>query len=76
MLKVFGATDTDFSSNGDIVLQPYKAKINKEDNGDYYLDVEAGLQYVDYLTATRIIVADTPQGPQAFRITNPSILRK
>lgn len=72
MLKVFGATDTDFTSNGDVVLQPYKAKIHKEDNGDYYLDVEAGLQYVDYLTANMIIVADTPQGAQAFRITNPS----
>lgn len=72
MLRVFGATDTDYTSNGDIVLQPYKAKIHKEDNGDYYLDVEAGLQYVDYLTANRIIVADTPQGAQAFRITNPS----
>lgn len=72
MLRVFGATDRDYTSNGDIVLQPYKAKIHKEDNGDYYLDVEASLQYVDYLTANRIIVADTPQGAQAFRITNPS----
>lgn len=72
MLRVFGVTDTDFTSNGDIVLQPYKAKIHKEDNGDYYLDVEAGLQYSSYLTANRIIVADTPQGAQAFRITNPS----
>lgn len=72
MLKVFGATDTDFSSNGDVVLQPYKAKVHKEDNGDYYLELEAGIEYVDYLTANRIIVADTPQGAQAFRIANPS----
>ena len=72
MLKVFGATDTDFSSNGDAVLRPYKAKIHKEDNGYYYLDLEAGIEYADYLTANRIIVADTPQGAQAFRITNPS----
>lgn len=72
MLRVFGVTDTDFASNGDIVLQPYKAKVHKEDNGDYYLDIEAGIEYADYLTANRIIVADTPQGAQAFRITNPS----
>ena len=71
MLRVFGITDKDFTSNGDIVLQPYKAKVHKEDNGDYYLDVEAGIEYVDYLTANRIIVADTPQGAQAFRISNP-----
>ncbi|AAV30180.1 minor head protein [Lactobacillus phage LL-Ku] len=72
MLRVFGVADTDFTSNGDIVLQPYKAKVHKEDNGDYYLDVEAGLQYSSYLTANRIIVADAPQGAQAFRIPNPS----
>lgn len=72
MLRVFGVTDTDFTSNGDIVLQPYKAKIHKEDNGDYYLDIETGIEYANYLTANRIIVADTPQGAQAFRITNPS----
>ena len=72
MLRVFRATDTVFTSNGDVVLQPTKAKIHKEDNGDYYLEIEAGIEYVDYLTANRIIVADTPQGAQAFRIANPS----
>lgn len=71
MIRVFSPTDTDFSSNGDVVLRPYKAKVHKEDNGDYYLELEAGIEYVDYLTANRIIVADTPQGSQAFRITNP-----
>ena len=71
MIRVFSPTDTDFSSNGDVVLRPYKAKVHKEDNGDYYLELEAGIEYVDYLTANRIIVADTPQGAQAFRITNP-----
>lgn len=76
MLRVFGVTDTDFTSNGDVVLQPYKAKIHKEDNGDYYLDIEAGIEYADYLTANRIIVADTPQGAQAFRITNPEKTRR
>ena len=71
MIRVFSPTDTDFSSNGDVVLRPYKAKVHKEDNGDYYLELETGTEYVDYLTANRIIVADTPQGAQAFRITNP-----
>lgn len=33
MIRVFSPTDTDFSSNGDIVLYPYKAKVHKEDNG-------------------------------------------
>lgn len=71
MIKLFGTTDTDFSSNGDAVIKPFKAKVHKEDNGKFYLNVEADISYVDILTENRIIVADTPQGAQAFRIKNP-----
>lgn len=71
MIKLFGQTDKLFSTNGDLVINPLKATVHKEDNGDYYLDLEADLSYVDYLTEGRIIIANTPQGEQAFRITNP-----
>lgn len=71
MIKLFGQTDKSFLSNGDVVLQPIKAKVHKEDNGDFYLDLETGLEYVDYLVEGNIVVASTPQGDQAFRITNP-----
>ena len=70
MIRVFGQTDTSFLSNGDIVISPLKAKVHKQDNGDYYLDLETGLEYVDYFTEGRIIVANTPTGDQAFRIGN------
>ena len=70
MIKVFGQTDTSFVSNGDVVLLPLKAKVHKEDNGDYYLDLETGLEYIDYITEGNIVVANTPQGEQAFRIGN------
>ncbi len=70
MLKVFSANDTLFSSNGDIVINPKKAKVHKEDNGEFYLDLETDLSYIDYLVANNIIVAPTPQGEQAFRILN------
>ena len=70
MIKVFSSTDTDFSSNGDKVLQPIKAVVHNEDNGDFYLNLEVGLEYIDYLTEGRILVANTPQGNQAFRINN------
>ncbi len=70
MIKLFGTTDTIFTSNGDLILKPVKAKVRCEDNGAYYLDLEAGLQYVDVLTEGRIIAADTPKGTQAFRIGN------
>lgn len=71
MIKLFGQTDKSFLSNGDIVLHPFRAKVHKEDNGDFYLDLETGLEYVDSLVEGNIIVANTPQGDQAFRITNP-----
>lgn len=69
MIRVFGATDRSFTTNGDMVILPTRAKVTKKDNGDYYLDLEAGTKYADYLASGRIIVADTPQGAQAFRIS-------
>ena len=70
MIRVFGQTDTIFTSNGDAVILPLKAKVHKEDNGDYYLNLETSLDYVDYLVEGNIVVANTPQGDQAFRIGN------
>lgn len=71
MIKVFGAADKVFTTNGDVVLRPLKAKVRKEDNGDFFLDLETGLEYVDFLADGNIIVAPTPQGEQAFRAHNP-----
>ena len=70
MIKIFGVTDKSYTTNGDIVLQTTKAKVHKEDNGDFYITIEAPLTYIDYLVPNNIIVANTPQGDQAFRITN------
>lgn len=71
MIRLFGITDKEYSSNGDLVIKPLKAKVHKEDKGDFYLNLETDLSYADVLTDNRIVVADTPQGAQAFRITNP-----
>lgn len=70
MIKVFRQTDTSFVSNGDVVLSPLKAKVHKKDNSDYYLDLETGLEYIDYFVEGNIVVANTPTGDQAFRIGN------
>ena len=70
MIKVFQSTDTSFTSNGDVVLKPYRAKVRKEDNGAFYLDLEVGIENVDWLQSGNIIVANTPQGDQAFRISD------
>lgn len=69
MIKIFSSTDQLFSSNGDKVIIPTKAKIHKEDNGPYYLDLECSLDYINYIVSGNIVVADTPQGDQAFRIS-------
>lgn len=76
MIKVFGKTDRTFDSNGDCVLKPYKAKLHKEDNGAFYIDVETGIEFAGHILAGNIIVANTPNGDQAFRITNPQKTRK
>ena len=76
MIKLFTASDKIYSSNGDKVIQATKAKVHKSDNGDYYLTVETGLEYVNDLVEGNILVAPTPQGEQAFRISNPQKTRK
>lgn len=70
MIRLFGQTDTVFTSNGDVVIHPIKARVTNKDNGDYYLQLETDLSYVDYLTEGRIVVANTPSGDQAFRVGN------
>ena len=70
MIKLFEATDKLYTSNGDKIILPLKAKVHKQDNGDFYLNLEAPLSYIDYLVPNNIIVANTPQGEQPFRITN------
>lgn len=69
MIKAFSINDKIFSSNGDKVIQPTKAVVHKEDNGAFYLDIECPLIYDEYLQPNNILVAPTPQGEQAFRIT-------
>ncbi len=75
MIKLFGATDRTYSSNGDLVIKCLSATIRKEDNGAFYLDIETPLFYNDidynqFLVSGNILVANTPQGDQAFRISN------
>ena len=73
MIKVFGKNENSFSNNGDAVLRPLKAKIHKEDNNEFYLNLECDIEYSDYLVNGNIITANLPNGDQAFRITNPIV---
>lgn len=70
MIKLFSENDIDFSSNGEKIIIPSKAKIHKEDNGNYYLDLETDLSYLNILKKDKIIVANIQNGEDAFRIGN------
>lgn len=70
MIRLFGATDKVYTTNGDKILKPTYAVITKQDNGDYYLEIELGLEYADLISSNKIIVANSPTGYQAFRITD------
>lgn len=69
MIKLFKSTDTEFKSNGDKIIKPLKAQVYKEDNGDFFLDLETDLSFINDLTAGAILVAPTPNKEQAFRIS-------
>lgn len=70
MIRLFDVTDKTFQTNGDRVIIPTRAIVHKEDNGSFFLSLETDLSYVNDLTEGRVIVANTPQGNQAFRINN------
>ena len=72
MIRVFKPEERVFDTNGDAVIRPLRAHVVKRDNADFYLDLECGVEYADYLTSQRIVIAPTPQGDQAFRIFNPT----
>lgn len=72
MIKLFKSTDKIFNSNGDKIIKSYRAKVHKEDNGDFYLELECPLVYVDDIVEDAVLVVDLPQGEQAFRVTNVS----
>lgn len=68
MIRVFAPSDTDFTNNGEAVIQATLAVVHKIDNGDFYLELQCGLEYIDYVKPKNIIVVPTPQGNQAFRV--------
>lgn len=70
MIKVFSPTDKTFNNNGDFILPATRAVVHEVDNGDFFLEIEAPVEYNSFLSAGNIIVCNTPNGEQAFRIGN------
>lgn len=73
MIKIFNATDTDFSTAGNIIINPlYCHETKKKSLNGWYIDVEVPIQYKEYIEADKLCVVKTKSKlkPQAFRISN------
>lgn len=71
MIKIFNATDTDFSTAGNIIINPlYCHEIRKKSLNGWYIDVEIPIKYKDYISKDKLCVVKTKSKltPQAFRI--------
>lgn len=73
MIRVYDSNEKLFSNNGIKILKPLKCYVYKEDNGDYYVEIEDSIDNIDYYQANMIVTVPTPfpEGIQAFRLSNP-----
>lgn len=75
MISVYESSENLFNHNGLKILHPKKCEVFKEDNGDYYIELEDSTDNISYYQANMIIKCPTPfpEGSQLFRIVNPEI---
>ena len=71
MIRLFGSSDSSFTSNGDKILTPLKCEIYESDKigEDYSVDMDLPISEQEYIEENRIVAIDTPnKGNQLFRI--------
>ena len=73
MIKVYDSNERLFNHNGIKILHPLRADITKEDNGDYYCELEDTISNLDYYQSGMIVRIPTPWGVQGFRLANPTV---
>ena len=73
MIKVYDSDERLFNHNGIKILHPLRADITKEDNGDYYAELEDTIDNLDYYQNGLIVRIPTPWGIQGFRMSNPKV---
>ena len=73
MICVYPSTEKAFANNGLKVMHPLKAKVYKEDNGEFYINIKDTIDNLEFYEEGMIIRTDTPWGKQCFRLTNPEI---
>lgn len=73
MIKIFNATDTDFKTAGNIIINPlYCHEIKKKSLNGWYIEVEIPIKYKEHIEADKLCVVKTKSKlkPQAFRIND------
>lgn len=71
MIKIFNANDKEFSSAGNIIIEPIKCnEIKKKSLNDWYIDVEVPIKYKEHISKDKLCVVKTKSklNPQAFRV--------
>lgn len=71
MFKIYESDEKIFEHNGLRTLKPTKAIIYKEDNSDYYLELEGSIKDIDIVKFGNIIRVPSPWGEQGFRLQHP-----
>ena len=70
MIKVFRANETNYTTNGEVILKPIEAIIFKNLEEEY-LEVICPLKYADFLLQDNIIMVDSLTGRKGYKIHNP-----
>lgn len=71
MIKIFNANDRDFSTAGNIIIEPIKCiEYKKKSLNGWYIEVELPIKYKEYISKDKLCVVKTKSklNPQAFRI--------
>lgn len=73
MIILHDIAATEFGTLGIKVLKPLYCRVRREDNGNYYVEIDDRADNVELYQKDRIVAIDTPWGRQPFRIDNPSV---
>lgn len=79
MIKIFNSDDIDFSSNGNIAINPLSCiETKKKSLNGWYIEVEIPIKYKDYIVQDKLCVVKTKSkiNPQAFSICDISYTSK
>lgn len=71
MIKIFNSNDRDFSTAGNIIIEPTKClEVKKKSLNGWYIEVEMPIKYKEYIEKDKLCVVSTKSklNPQAFRI--------